>query len=52
MYSSPNITRGRPTTRMRTVEHVARIGDRRQAYRILVGGAGEKHTGRVRLQLH
>jgi hypothetical protein len=33
---------GHPIARMRRAEHVARMGDRREAYRVLVGGTEEK----------
>jgi hypothetical protein len=36
-YSSPNIIRMIKSRRMRGAEHVARIGEKRNAYRILVG---------------
>ena len=38
LYSSPNIIRVIKSRRMRWAEHVACMGDRRGAYRILVGG--------------
>jgi hypothetical protein len=37
LYSSPNIIRVIRSRRMRWVGHVARIGEERSAYRILVG---------------
>jgi hypothetical protein len=37
LYSSPNIIRIIKSRRMRWAEHVARIGETRNAYRILVG---------------
>ena len=37
LYSSPNIIRVTKSTRIRWEEHVARMGDRRGAYEILVG---------------
>jgi hypothetical protein len=36
-YSSPNIIRMIKSRRMRWAGHVARMGDQRNAYRILVG---------------
>ena len=36
-YSSPNIVRGIKSTRMRWAGHVARMGEERGAYRVLVG---------------
>jgi hypothetical protein len=37
LYSSPNIVRVIKSRRMRWVGHVARMGERRGAYRALVG---------------
>jgi hypothetical protein len=37
LYSSPNIVRAIKSRRMRRPEHVARMGEGRGAYRILVG---------------
>jgi hypothetical protein len=37
LYSSPNIIRMIKSRRMRWAEHVARMGETRNAYRILVG---------------
>jgi len=37
LYCSPYIVRVIKSRRMRWVEHVARMGERRGAYRILVG---------------
>ena len=37
LYCSPNILRVIKSRRMRWTGHVARVGDRRRAYRILVG---------------
>jgi hypothetical protein len=37
LYSSPNITRIIKSRRMRWAGHVARMGEARNAYRILVG---------------
>jgi hypothetical protein len=37
LYSSPNITRVIKSRRLRWAEHVARMGERRGAYRALVG---------------
>jgi hypothetical protein len=42
LYSSPNIIRVMKSRRLRWAGHVARIGERRGAYRALVG----KHEGR------
>jgi len=41
-YSSPNIVRVIKTRRMRWEGHVARMGERRGVYRVLVG----KHEGK------
>jgi hypothetical protein len=38
LYSSPNIIRVLRSRRMRLAGHVARMGERRGAYRVLVGG--------------
>jgi hypothetical protein len=37
LYSSPNIIRVIKSRRMRWAEHEARMGEKRNAYRILVG---------------
>ena len=37
MYSSPNIVRVIKSRRMRWAGHVARVGERRGVYRVLVG---------------
>jgi hypothetical protein len=37
MYSSPNIVRVIKSRRMRWAEHVARMGERRGVYRVLLG---------------
>jgi hypothetical protein len=37
LYSSPNIIRIIKSRRMRRARHVARMGEKRGAYRILVG---------------
>jgi hypothetical protein len=37
MYSSTNIVRVRKSRRMRWAGHVARVGERRVLYRVLVG---------------
>jgi hypothetical protein len=42
LYSSPSIIRINKSRRMRWVGHVARIGENRNAYRILVGEPEEK----------
>jgi hypothetical protein len=49
LYSSPNIVRVITSRRMRWVGHVARMGERRGVYRVLVGGPeGKRPLGRPR----
>jgi hypothetical protein len=49
LYSSPNIIRVVKSRRMRWVGHVARMGKKRGAYRILVGRPeGKRPLGRFR----
>jgi hypothetical protein len=49
LYSSPNIIRVIRSTRMRWAGHVARMGEGRGAYRILVGRPeGRRPLGRPR----
>jgi hypothetical protein len=49
LYSSPNIIIITKPRRMRCVGHVARIGEKRNAYRLLVGKAeGKRPLGRPR----
>jgi hypothetical protein len=49
LYSSPSIIRMLKSRRMRWAGHVARKGDKRNAYRILVGNPEEKRPlGRPR----
>jgi hypothetical protein len=49
MYSPPSIIRMITSRRMRWAEHVARIGTRKNAYRILVGKPeGRRPLGRKR----
>jgi len=46
LYSSPNIVRVKKSRRMRWAGHVARMGERRGVYRILVGKPeGKSHFG-------
>jgi hypothetical protein len=48
LYSSPNIIRMIKSMRMRWAGHVARIGEKRIAYRILVGKPeGKRPLGRL-----
>jgi hypothetical protein len=42
LYSSPTVTRMIKSRRMRWVGHVAHMGDRRGAYRVLVGDLMER----------
>jgi hypothetical protein len=49
LYSSPSIIRIIKSRRMRWASHVARIGEKRNAYRLLVGKLeGERLLGRPR----
>jgi hypothetical protein len=49
LYSSPNIIRMIKSRRMRWAEHVSRMGEKRNAYRILVGNPeGKRPLGRPR----
>jgi hypothetical protein len=49
LYSSPNIVRVIKSRRMRWVGHVARMGEGRGVYRVLVGRPdGERPLGRPR----
>jgi hypothetical protein len=49
LYSSPNIVRVIKSRRMRWAGHVARMGERRGAYRVLVGKPeGRRPLGRSR----
>jgi hypothetical protein len=49
LYSSPNIIRTIKSRRMRWAGHVARMGEKRNAYRILVGKSeGRRPLGRPR----
>jgi hypothetical protein len=46
LYSSPSISRMMKSRRMRWTGHVARMGEKRNAYRILVGKPeGKKPLG-------
>jgi hypothetical protein len=42
LYSSPNIIRQIKSRRMRWAGHVARMGEEREVYRVLVGKPVEK----------
>jgi len=49
VYGSPNIVRVIKSRRMRWAEHVARIGEERGVYRVLVGKLeGKRPLGRPR----
>jgi hypothetical protein len=49
LYSSPNIIRVIKSRRMRWVGHVARMGERRSTYKVLVGKSEERNPiGRSR----
>jgi hypothetical protein len=49
LYSSPNIIRMIKSRRMRWAEHIARMGEKRNAYKILVGKPeGKRPLGRPR----
>jgi hypothetical protein len=49
LYSSPNVIRVIKSRRMRWAEHVTRMGEKRDAYRILVGRPeGRRPLGRPR----
>jgi hypothetical protein len=50
LYGSPSITRIIKSKRMIWAEHVARMGEKRNAYRILVGEPkGKRPLGRLRV---
>ena len=44
LYPSPNIVRVIKSRRMRWAGHVARMGEERETYRVLVGETGGKET--------
>jgi hypothetical protein len=49
LYTSPNVIRAIQSRRLRLAGHVARMGERRNAYSILVGKSkGKKRLGRPR----
>jgi len=51
LYSSPNIVQVIKSRRMRWAGHVARIGEEREVYRVLVGKPeGKRPLGRPRLR--
>jgi hypothetical protein len=50
LYSTPNIIRMIKSRRMRWAGHVARMGEKRKVYRILVGKPeGKRPQGRPRV---
>jgi hypothetical protein len=50
LYSSPNIVRVIKSRRMRWAGHVARMGERRGVYKVLVGRPeGKRPLGRLML---
>ena len=52
LYCSPNIVRVIKSRRMRWVGHVARMGEKRGVYRVLVGKSeGKRPFGRPRLEV-
>jgi hypothetical protein len=48
LYSSPSIIRVIKSRRMRRAGHAARMGERRNAYRILVGNPEGTPTGKTK----
>ena len=44
LYSSPNIVRVINSRRIKWAERVARMGEEREVYRVLVGKTGGKET--------
>jgi hypothetical protein len=51
LYSSPNIVKVIKSRRMRWAGHVARMGERRDVYRVLVGRPeGKRPLGRPRVR--
>jgi len=51
LYCSPNIVRVIKSRRMRWAEHVARMGEERDVYRVLVGKPEGKTTGETQTQM-
>ena len=52
LYCSPNIVRVIKSRRMRWVGHVARMGEKRGVYRVLVGKSeGKRPFGRPRREM-
>ena len=49
LYSSPNVVRVKKSKRIKWAEHVARMGEKRGVYRVLVGKPeGKRPLGRPR----
>ena len=49
LYSSPNVVRVKKSKRIKWAEHVARMGEKRGVYRVLVGKPeGKRPRGRPR----
>jgi hypothetical protein len=48
LYSSPSVIRIIKSRRMRWAEHVARMGEKRNAYRLLVGQPEGKTTRKTK----
>jgi hypothetical protein len=48
LYSSPNIIKAIKSKRIRWARHVARMGEGRGVYRVLVGPEGQRPLGRPR----
>jgi hypothetical protein len=49
LYSSPNIIRQIKSNRMRYVRHVARLGDEKKLFKVLMGNSeGKRPLGRPR----
>jgi hypothetical protein len=52
LYGSPGIIRMIKSRKMRWAEHIARMGEQRNAYRILVGKLEGETTGRPRFLIY
>jgi hypothetical protein len=50
LYSSPNIIRWIKKRRMRLAGYIARMGEKRNTYRILVGKPDGKSNGKAKAQ--
>ena len=51
LYCSPNILRMIKSRIMRWAGHVARMGERRGVYKVLVGKRGKETTGETQVQM-